>query len=217
VEVKFKTKAGSEINYSYTPLGEIYENIYPLLGKHGLSIRHEIVKEGSQDCIVAVLTHETYKTVDVKIENTQINHQSQTETIDKSTIQRVENELRSGPVKIFQTSEMKDTGAAITYARRYSMTMLLGISSEDDTDAKFFMESAKAAIDFAYTKAESGIDGAKTPAELDKAINVLKKDLKQVEDGKPGALGLSKEQYESLIKKAEDKKVTIGKGENKSA
>src|SRR5574343_702335 len=68
VEVKFKTKSGSEINYSYSPLGEIYENIYPLLGKHGLSVRHEIVKEGSSDCIIAVLTHETYKIVESKAE-----------------------------------------------------------------------------------------------------------------------------------------------------
>jgi hypothetical protein len=216
--VEFEKKSGGKISYSYTPLGEIMENIYPLLGKNGLAVRHEIVKEGSQDSIVAVLTHETYKrsyfstridkTVDildgikpgeaVEIQGNDILHE------------QVEGELRSGPVKIFQAAEMKDTGAAITYARRYSLTMLLGIASEEDTDAKLFLESAKAAMDFAFTKAEGGIDGAKTSAELDKAISVLKKDLKMVEEGKAGALGLTKEQYQNLIKKAEEKKVTIG-------
>ena len=88
--------------FKYTPLDEIMKNIYPLLGKNGLAVRHEL-NAGGIEC---VLTHKTG------------------------------TELRSGAVQVGRSGDMKNIGGQITYARRYTLTMLLGIASEEDTDAK---------------------------------------------------------------------------------
>lgn len=44
-------------------------------------------------------------------------------------------ELRSGAIRVATTGDMKAIGGQITYARRYSVTMLMGIASDEDTDA----------------------------------------------------------------------------------
>jgi hypothetical protein len=88
--------------YSYTPLDEIMKELYPMLGKNGLSVRHEITEKGV-DC---VLSHKSGE------------------------------ELRSGAIEVPSTGSMQMIGGAITYARRYTLTMLLGIASEEDTDVK---------------------------------------------------------------------------------
>ena len=44
-KVTFETRSGGKVEFNYTPLGEIMEAIYPLLGKHGLSVRHEVVND----------------------------------------------------------------------------------------------------------------------------------------------------------------------------
>ena len=121
----------------------------------------------------------------------------------------VEGELRSGVVIIPKGGEMKEVGAAITYARRYSLTMVLGLASEDDTDTVLIQESAKNAIQFAYNKAKQGLDGAKDAKTIDKAVAVLKADLKALQAGKAPALGLSAEQYEDLVLYAEQKKAEL--------
>lgn len=203
-KVKFKTKSGMEVDYSYTPLGDIMEAIGPLLSKNGLSARHEIIKIEGKDYIEAVVTHET-----AKYENVEIEIEENNGVKSKKYKRILDGELRSGPVRIFQGDDMKDIGSAITYARRYSLTMALGISSEEDIDAKLFIERAENAIDFAYKKAIGGVQGAKTVEAIEKALKVLRDDLKQVEQGKAGALGLNKEQYETIIKEGEKKKVEL--------
>lgn len=198
VTVEFKTKTGGLVKFSYTPLGEIMSVIYPLLGKHGLSIRHEISHSGGKDGVEAILAHSSYKEGNYFSSGEDI--VGETEEADKHTrfIHTVEGEMRSG--KIFITGgEMKEKAAAITYARRYTLTMLLGIASEEDLDAKLFEERADAAIGFAYSKAKQGIQGAKTPEDLGKATKILQSDLAKLESGSAGALGLDKKQYEELI------------------
>lgn len=44
-------------------------------------------------------------------------------------------ELRSGAIKVATTGDMQSIGGQITYARRYSVTMLMGIASDEDNDA----------------------------------------------------------------------------------
>lgn len=213
--VKFKTKTGGEVDFKYTPLGEIMEAIYPVLAKHGLSVRHEIRKIEGRDYIEAVLTHETYRVRDLdKVEIRRTKGDLEEETELKDTRQETVGELRSGPVKIYQGDDMKDIGAAITYARRYSLTMLLGISSEDDTDAKLFMERAEAAMGFAYTRAKKSVEEAKTAKDIDKALSVIQKELEQVKLGKPGALGLGKEQLEEIVKAGEERRKSLEAGNN---
>lgn len=212
-KVSFDTKSGGKMEYNYTPLGEIMENIYPLLGKHGLSVRHEVVaaENGLRDGIVAILTHETAKVSSQKKSVTKANSSDDHDREEYGNV--VEGEIRSGIVMIPKGGEMKEVGAAITYARRYSLTMVLGLASEDDTDAELLQESAKNAIQFAYNKAKQGLEGAKDLKAVEKAMGVLKADLKALESGKAPALGLAKEQYEDLILYAEQRKAELRKNE----
>lgn len=191
-EVEFPTRNGAVVKFKYTPLGEIMSTIYPLLSKHGLSMRHEVTANGVE-CIV---THETFEVVPA------IMKMSAEGLVSEVAPPTFKNQLRSGVVKIGQGGEMKDTGAAITYARRYTLTMLLGISSEDDKDAELLAESGKNAIQYAYGRARKGIEDAKTVEAIDKAKALLQKDLEALEKGKAPSLGLAKEQYEELLELA---------------
>jgi len=190
-QVSFEKKAGGKVEYKFTPLSAITEFLYPLMAKHGLSFRHENVKDETAWGVVAIVTHETYY------------KNAFTNPLTGETSFEPWNEIRSGMVKISQAAEMKDTGAAITYARRYSLTQLLGLSTEEDKDAEFLEESAKNATTFAYTRAKEGLDKAVDEKTVNKQLDALKKEIALVEGGKPGVLGLSKEQYEELIRHAE--------------
>lgn len=213
--VKFKTKSGAEVDFNYTPLGKIMETIYPILKRHGLSVRHLLVKDAKgMDAVEAIVTHETYSVEEEKTEETfdEVDSIEKVPATKKVYKTRIDNQISSGPVKIYQgDGDMKDTGAALTYARRYSLTMALGIVSDDDTDARLFMDRAEAAIDFAFKKATDGIKNAKTVKDLEKAVGVIQKDLDLLKNGKAGALGLSEEQYVKILKMGEEKKVELEK------
>lgn len=203
--VKFATQKGT-VEFNYTPLGEIMTYIYPLLAKHGLAVRHEISEGG----VEAILTHGTYNEVRERGIEERVPAETAPSRLEAVTqvgyTTIVHNELRSGVVKLKGGGDaMKDTGAAITYARRYTLTMLLGISSEDDKDAELLEASAKNAQSYAEGRARKSIEEAKTVAEIEKAVTVLRKDLDLVSKGKPGALGLNKETYEELLELAETK------------
>lgn len=200
-EVEFATSGGQKVNFKYTPLGEIMATIYPLLAKHGLAVRHEIVEKG----VEAILTHETLLSGPGSSKEMidQMGNRSVVTNLDRN------GELRSGLVKIGTGGKMKDTGAEITYARRYTLTMLLGISSEDDKDAQLLEESAQNAVKFAYGRARKGLEESKTIKDLDRALFTIQKDSENLAKGKPGALGLTKEQYDELIKFGEALKSTM--------
>lgn len=198
--VKYAMKNGSgDVDFHYTPLGDIMAAIYPLLAKHGLSVRHEIVKEDMKDGIVAILTHETFEEAPIATERVTTPDGAGDVVISEKLDAKTKNQIKSGVVRISAGADMKDTGAAITYARRYTLTMLLGIASEDDNDASLLEETAKNAANFAFTKAKAGLESAKTTEAVDKALKVLESDLQKIADGKAPALGLSKEQYEELV------------------
>ncbi len=55
--VEYPTSKGTTLKFDFTPLGEIMATLYPMLGRHGLSVRHEITKEG----VEAIITHETFQ------------------------------------------------------------------------------------------------------------------------------------------------------------
>ncbi len=195
--VEFATKSGGTLKFDYTPLGEIMSTIYPLLAKHGLSVRHEVTTAG----VEAILTHETYSIIGVTSGEIEKDFQPGEIIVKKEPMAiKTLNEIRSGIVKVGQASEMKEVGAAITYARRYTLTMVLGISSEDDKDAALLEESAQNAVQTVYDRFKAGIEKSKTVAEVERSMGVLRKDLKTLEDGKAPALGMTKNHYEQLIR-----------------
>lgn len=197
--VEFTTKAGGKLSFDYTPLGEIMATIYPLLAKHALSIRHEIVEKG----VEAILTHETAQEETKKIAVTKANSSDDHDRESYSPV--FTNQIRSGIVKVGQAGEMKEVGAAITYARRYTLTMVLGISSEDDKDAELLEQSAQNAVQTVYDRFKAGLEKSKTVAEVEKSLAVLQKDLKTLSDGKPPALGMTEQHYQQLIRIGNDR------------
>lgn len=205
VNVEFKTLKGGNIKFSYTPLGEIMSTIYPLLGKCGLSVRHEISHKDGRDGVEAILTHSSYVGERCVVESGKQDEEDTSPFKENTkTIIPVQGEIRSGIVKI-SNGDMKEVGASITYARRYTLTMILGIASEEDLDAKMFEIRAEAAIGFAYSKAKQGIQASTCVEDLEKATKILQTDLDKLEDGKAGALGLDKEQYKELLAMAKTK------------
>jgi len=89
----------------YAPLPEILNDIRPLLSKHGLSLLQSPSGDGDKIVITTLLMHESGEW----IETCPLILKA-----DKATAQ--------------------GAGSAITYGRRYALSAVLGISSEDDDD-----------------------------------------------------------------------------------
>jgi len=89
----------------YAPLPEILNDVRPLLSKHGLSLLQAPSGDGDKIVITTLLMHESGEW----IETCPLILKA-----DKATAQ--------------------GAGSAITYGRRYALSAILGISSEDDDD-----------------------------------------------------------------------------------
>lgn len=89
----------------YAPLQDVLNLVRPLLSKHGLSVIQSPTGDGTDISITTILLHESGEWI--KLEPLVLK-------ADKATAQ--------------------GAGSAITYARRYSLSAVLGISSEDDDD-----------------------------------------------------------------------------------
>ncbi len=92
-------------NSKYAPLNEILNEVRPLLSKHELSILQSPSGNGSDVIISSLIMHTSGEWIEVE---------PLTLKADKSTAQAA--------------------GSAITYGRRYALSSILGISSEDDDD-----------------------------------------------------------------------------------
>jgi len=89
----------------YAPLPDILNDVRPLLAKHGLSLLQAPSGDGDKIVITTLLMHESGEW----IETCPLILKA-----DKATAQ--------------------GAGSAITYGRRYALSAVLGISSEDDDD-----------------------------------------------------------------------------------
>lgn len=90
---------------NYAPLNDVLNTVRPILSKNGLSVVQAPSGDGENIIVTTTLIHESGEW----IEFPQLVLKS-----DKATAQ--------------------GAGSAITYARRYALSAILGISSEDDDD-----------------------------------------------------------------------------------
>lgn len=214
--VNFKTKAGEVVDFKYAPLDATMKVIYPLLAKHGLSVRHEL-GEAHVECI---LTHETYGVETIGTNMRTIYGVSdevhgvkgKKEEVIESPAYISVGELRSGKLAIdTKKAEMKEVGGQITYGRRYTLGLVLGLATEEDKDATLFEQSGKNLEMFAFKQARTTLERAQGE-ELDKQVEFLKKELviaEALEAGtgkKAPSLGLKVKQYKELLTVAEAKK-----------
>lgn len=89
----------------YAPLNDVLNTVRPILSKHGLSVVQAPSTEGNNITIATTLIHESGEYMEFPELSLKM---------DKVTAQ--------------------GAGSAITYARRYALSAILGISSEDDDD-----------------------------------------------------------------------------------
>lgn len=89
----------------YAPLPDILNDVRPLLAKHGLAVLQSPSGDGDKIVITTMLIHESGEYIETC-----------------PLVLKTEKATAQG------------AGSAITYARRYALSAVLGISSEDDDD-----------------------------------------------------------------------------------
>ncbi|HET9011662.1 MAG TPA: ERF family protein [Gemmatimonadaceae bacterium] len=104
---KIKTRSGPEYSYDYAPLSEVLAAVRPALSKNGLALLQFPMARGGSGASVVV--------------RTMLGHASG---------QWLRNDLTVGCV----STAPQDIGSAITYARRYGLQALLGVSPDYDDD-----------------------------------------------------------------------------------
>lgn len=102
------TAVNPYFNSKYAPLNDILTDIRPLLSKHGLSVIQSPGGDGNLISITTLLMHESGEWIEFD---------PLVLKADKATAQ--------------------GAGSAITYGRRYTLSAILGISSEDDDDGNY--------------------------------------------------------------------------------
>ena len=115
----------------YAPLSDILNLTRPILSRHGLSVLQSPSGDGQNVTVTTLITHESGEWIE---------SEPLTLKADKATAQ--------------------GAGSAITYARRYALSAMLGISSEDDDDGNF----------------ASGNKGNANPVKADKKPTAAKTD-----------------------------------------
>lgn len=101
-----RTVSAGKFSYQYAPLDEILNLVRPLLSENGLSIIQAPMSSEGNVSVSTILLHDSGEYIELE---------PITLKMDKITAQ--------------------GAGSAITYARRYALSAVLGIASEDDDDA----------------------------------------------------------------------------------
>ena len=103
------SRSGNEFNfeYKYADLAEVVEKVGPLASKHGLSFSSKPTNTEHGFVLAYALRHVAG-----------------------------EEDAGEWPLPDPRTNDPKQVGIAITYARRYVYTAMLGIVTEEDTDVQ---------------------------------------------------------------------------------
>ncbi len=99
-------------NSKYSPLNEVINMIRPILAKHGLSVLQSPSGDGQNIIITTLLMHSSGEWIEAE---------PLVLKADKVTAQ--------------------GAGSAITYGRRYALSAILGIASEEDDDGNHSSEN----------------------------------------------------------------------------
>lgn len=194
-KVDFTTATGQRVNYMYAPLDEFVQVIRPLLAKHGLSFTHEEAGEGKIRC---VLYHETTSVDHVITRETIFSKESEELSKGDRHYENVmSNFIRSMPIAVKRSGDMKGIGGDSTYARRYTLAEVTGCASDEDNDTPIEAESAKNAVKTVFTSFKDKINKG-TKKEVEDRIHIINDELDLIEAGKAPKLGLTEAQYTEL-------------------
>lgn len=107
--VRVQTKKGGQYTFEYTDLGGILDAIKPCFKENNLAVTQSAGTEINNNQLFVVV-------------KTRINHSSG-------------EWMESSPLTVIANNSIQDMGGQITYLKRYSLSAMLGISTEEDDDA----------------------------------------------------------------------------------
>lgn len=107
--VKVKLKSGGQYSFEYTDLSGIIEGIKPHFKEHGISVMQHAYTEIVENRLYVFVT-------------TKLMHESG-------------EWMSSKPLIMPANNSVQEMGGQITYLKRYSLSAMLGISTEEDDDA----------------------------------------------------------------------------------
>lgn len=225
-------EGAKKVEFWYSPLDEVLSIVRPLTAKHGIAITwEEGKKEGT---IICALYHETYSQGDTTEEYDELiyrgalsdkevaaaegngeSHEPKRHITRKSTGER--NVIRSMPITVKRSGDMKGIGSDSTYARRYTLAEVLGIAPDEDNDVAAEAARLEKVEDFAFKQAKTRVTSAKDVKTLTEQATFFDKELLALANGKTSSLGFTKEQYDELMgmvakRKAELERGGVGKG-----
>lgn len=167
-----KDKSG--YGYKYTDLDTVISTIRPILSKHSLAFVQSLTV-------------------------TESGRQGITTRLFNSEGEWIEDTIALPDVAMAKTNAAQNLGAAITYMRRYALSSMLGVTSDEDTDAAD-IQQARPLSPAAYGM-KKGFEpkpalkgGASTPQEQEKIKSLMSS------TDKAGNALFSKEETEALLK-----------------
>ncbi len=179
------TETNPFFNSKYAPLNDILNLVRPLLSKHGLSVLQSPSGDGQNVTVTTLITHESGEWIE---------SEPLTLKADKATAQ--------------------GAGSAITYARRYALSAMLGISSEDDDDGNYASGKNGVTQEKAEKKTTTAQNNDKaTPAQLKKLYaianenNIPSEEMKgliKLHYNKGSSKDLTKQEASDLIDKIQE-------------
>lgn len=194
-------KVTDTMTFMYAELGNMISVISPLTSKHALAYTWESAGEGKIQC---VLYHETSKHVRVLMKETHQKLVDGTDLFEENAEMQWDNVIRSAPITVARSGKMQTIGSDSTYARKYTLCEVLGITSDEDTDAPISEESAKNAVKTVFTSFKEKMKNG-DKAYVVTTSQLIEKELALIGAKKAPKLGLTKEQYQELWQMAEDR------------
>ena len=127
-KVDFTTRGGQKIKYSYATLQDVLDAVRPALSLNGLALTQPTKIVDGKVVVETLLSHSSGEWISGELF---------IESLDKTP---------------------QSEGSALTYARRYALSSLLGIASEEDDDAEAAMQPIKVATSPKEKHQETSLD-----------------------------------------------------------
>lgn len=137
---KTKEADTGKYKYKYADIGDVLEAVLPVLSRHGLSLMQPTKIENNSIILVTRVAHSSGQTIESEYPVCSLNGNHQA------------------------------MGSAMTYARRYALTSLLGIAAVDDTDGKDAAPSGEGErVQMTAHQAKKEVNWPEIQAAIDKA------------------------------------------------
>lgn len=171
VENPKKTADNPFFKSKYTPLEDIVSAVKPKMGEHGLSYMQSCSGDGTNIIVTTLLMHSSGEWIE-----------------SDPLVLRADKATAQG------------AGSAITYARRYALSAVLGIASEEDDDGNHATGNSK---NESKNLSEAQVKRLWAIAKSHKVTSEQVKKAIMKDYGKTEAATLTKKEYDELCNRLE--------------